>query len=418
MSLEDLAKGVCSPSYLSLIETGHRPLTSKIWTQLEPVLGGHLADQVLASSVAVFAGIKSAVLLGIVPGDSALFTLEPWLSSRLQACIQHELEGELTKALSCYREICDLATSSWPDWQQQCNFAPWSVRLHVFCAEQLVRLEADTYSITRAIEVAEDTVSRYMAEEATADEVRSLRSLLCGLYSEIGDSERADRLSIELSSTGKTDSERAMALWLRGQILMDSGKFLEGAFVLNNASQLLDIRVASATGFRLQNSALWAQCLADTQLSETGLEDISAAVNFFRSSGNIPDLATCLNTMAFVSYRLGYVDLSSDCNQNSALFLKDLEGARKASLLAGLALVETMLQNFDPAFEYLKQASTLLERSDFGRKSAVVWAQLSEIYEKLGDTKSSLTCLKASLASIGITGAPLELGSSNLRFIK
>ena len=408
LSLDEASAGVCSASYLSLIETGKRPLTPKIWQGLAPVLGGRIGEDDFARSTAIYLSVQTSIRLSSAPNASTLSKLHPKLSDHLKRSIEFESQGAYSNALTEYRRIFELGNNCDASWYEICGGSYWAPQLYVLIGEQLVRLEADSNQLAVAIELAENIIANPNCSNAT-QELRALKGLLSGLFSEIGDMERAESILADLDRSGTSSSERALALWLRGQILMDNSKFMEGAFVLFRATEMLQDDAELATRLRLTNAALWAECLADTRLNAAGLQAIASAVSYFRETRNTPDLASCLNTMAFVAFRLGLIDLAEGCN-DEALEMGDLvEGLRKASLLSGIALVFGSMDKSERALEQLRNARHTLEHGDYGRKSATIWAQMSEQYEKLGETTLSLACLKASLASLGISGSPLTV---------
>lgn len=415
LSIETLSEGVCSVSYLSLIENGKRPLTMQIWRQLKPRIGDQIETELNFDEMWVFDELTTAVRLLQQPSEQLSMLFRASLIDFIRQAIASESRGDLLRAKETYRQLFSLAMSSELEWNEVCGNANWEFQMRVFVAEQLCRLEADTNSLDSAVSVAEQMI-RIATERdlSRTDEIRSLKSLLIGIESELGKFESSDRHLNELDFTAESDRDRAINLWLRGQLLLDRGKTVESAFVLRSATELLQGHALKATQFRLTNAAVWSECLADTQLSPTAFEDLSQAVGFFRSSGNIPDLASCLNTLSFLAMRLGLFEFAENSRSECLSLADAIAGPRKARLICGIALVDISLGHVERALEQLRVAQKILVGSDHGRTTAKIWAQMADIYEKIGDTTTSLECMKLSLESMGVSGKPMSIARENL----
>jgi tetratricopeptide (TPR) repeat protein len=415
MSIEEAAAGICSPSYLSLIENGKRPLTSRIWTELSARLGGPVEQEQRITDARIYDELTSSARLLQLPSDKIVQEMQTILPTALMNAIQLEASGDYRGAASAYSRLLAIGITNEQAWHEVCGFSSWSIRMLIFIAEQQCRLEADANNLEAAVAAVGPVLDLIRDQKLNhLQESRSLFGLVAGIQSEMGNTELSFKLLDELSSTEKSDTDRALDLWLRGQLLLDQGRLIESAFVLRSATELLRGNAMKATEFRLLNATVWSECLADTQLTNSAFEELASAVHFFRRAGNTGDLASCLNTLAFLGSRLGLTEFARSANTEALSLSEQIEGPRKASLQSGMALVFTQIGEDAIALDLLRKAREMLELHNFGRRAATVWAQMSHIFESLGDTQSSVACLKASLSCLGVTGAPLEIANTDV----
>ena len=139
LSLDEASAGVCSASYLSLIETGKRPLTPKIWQKLAPVLGDRIGEDDFARSTAIYLSLQTSIRLSSVPSASTLSKLHPKLSDHLKRSIEFESQGSYSNALKEYRRIFDLGNNCDASWYEICSGSYWAPQLYVLIGEQLAR---------------------------------------------------------------------------------------------------------------------------------------------------------------------------------------------------------------------------------------------------------------------------------------
>ena len=394
MSLAEASEGICSESYLSLIESGKRQASVKMSRQLGSRLSVSApAQKRQTKAQAIALEAELAIRTGNKKQAKELLAKD---STDERANFVHgliaEVEGNFESAVN-FQEAC-------------LNNLEASNQTRLDSSIAICRIAANQLQVATAIEVGERAL-RELANQSDVDSasVSELRATLSGVYCETGDMLRARQLTDPtMNDSNAEDRTKVQELWSRSYVLAAESKFEEAAVLSQSALALLEKMERPMKLASLKQTHSWYL-----------LQDENADLNFIEQ-----ELLECIAIASMADAQvmqancravLGLVEAmrsNSSASENYfASALSQLQGSDLAGALILQANAHVRLGDSGAAKSALLSARNLLEASGATRSEAYAWRQLAAIYEELGEAESALACLKAATDLIGLNASPI-----------
>jgi tetratricopeptide (TPR) repeat protein len=389
LSLAEAAQGVCSVSYLSLIERGLRTPTSEIAEALNSKYGlpsdefSDLTDEVRTKMglLAIKMGDleQAEEVLAALPETDALVLKGLVLEARggFSLAVEH-----LKAALENNELGHDLKVAGWLGYIRT------------------LREEGDLF----ASAIAGERLIEFLTSASTNNGSAFVEATatLSSVFIELGDLKSAQRVLESLPSHPPSLKDEGMALWSKGMLAYSNGNLVRADEFLTSAASIMGHLGQAATQARLTQTAAWIKLEAGQSLDSTDLISVESAAKLFREQGLLYDLALTSNTLALAKLRFLDSGEALDLIKDSAEIgegLGGFSGARVLELNGRLALLanETNLGE-----SYLRNALHFLSTCEPTRLHSKVWAQLAIAFDLLGDTQTSIRCYRSSLETSGL----------------
>lgn len=392
VSLIDAAQGICSPSYLSLLESLKRSPSVRIATLLSDRFGVPFSDNKnLTWPSADFESFEAALRLG---DDKTMRLVRENLehSSEIQLA---EALVELSKAnyILALQKLQDIDTGPVATW----------LKLKVGLAT--TKAMRDMGQFNNAVRVGEATLLSCKEQIQVHPGIGfEIRAIISSAYVELGDIDRARELagtSSEFRDSSPID--RANHFWSLAAIEYSAGKVLEARLYAQRALGVIEAVDEPISKARLQNVAASLELLKlEPDLHEVN-QLLTAAEIALQNSGFVVDIAACNSTWGEYYSFMG--DLAnSKLHYGKALMLLPADGHEIAGRIYSAAAISYFrLGELAECHSCLAKARELVENSGARRSTAIVWRQMGAVYEQLGETSLALACLKASAELLGVT---------------
>lgn len=391
VSLIDAARGICSPSYLSLLESLKRSPSGRIAALLSDRFGVPLSGNANPVGPSLdFESFEVAIRLG--DEQTARFILQS-----LENLSEIHLAGALldlsnTKYLLAIKKLQNIEIDSRTTW----------LKLKVGLATAKAMRDAGQFN--NAVRIGEETLASCKelieADPGIGFEIRAITS---SAYIEIGDLERARELVGSVSQFAKTSFvDRANRFWSLALIEYSAGRIGEARLCAQRAIGVIESIDEPISKARLQNVAASLELLKlEPDLNEVS-ELLLAAETVLENSGFTVDIAACNST------RGEYYSFMGDLPRTKSYFEKALsqlpvDGHEIAGrIYASAAVSYFRLGEIDECQKCLAKARDLVENSGAKRSAAIVWRQMGAVYEQLGQISLALACMKASTELLGV----------------
>lgn len=421
MTQQQVADGIVSAAFLSMVESGRREPSPEVLAQLTDRLG------------------LSRAALDDVGGSMGLTAIRTAIT---QAEVAVEL-GDFTTAIEALDAIDQrFAGLEEPDLRSEFHY--WRGR----ALEGLARTDSAIRELLTAIDIAVQRGSTFREIEMGIDLARCLR--IRGDLSAALDrvTRLHDRLPPELEGSplhGKLLSASIGLYVLRGDNAM--------AKVMADRAQTVIAAHTDplARGYVMWNSSLAAEANADpdgalllateaARLLRAGsapalLGRLHAAIAFLHTRVMPPDLDSAERELqaARIAFgpQLAALDASTLLAEESRVqwlrgdYTAALDSAREAldvleerpnNLLAAnahlmCARALASLGEPEPSREHFRAAQRILGATEPSRNSAVGWRELGDVYLNLGMADDAVLAYQLALTDAGLTAAPVETGS-------
>jgi len=395
LTLAECADGICSLSYLSLIETGHRIPSIKIVRKLVARLKikgyyDEMEDRALINHDRVVLDLR----LGKY--ESAARRLAVADFSPMAEC----LRGELLERQDNYKEAIIKLSGVFYDE----TIRP---EIRFRAARALVRACRDDGQLNTGVEVGEAALSQLAPKLEKGDEsVYELRGSLATVYITLGEFSRAEMLTDQnLTDVNTTPWARAMAFWAKADLYDTQGRVVEAEEAAEKAlliAETLDYPVAVAN---LRGIHAFMQMKKGSADLAGVISELEQAVDVFRELGKLSTSVAHLFRLAQAYALNGDRQKALDAIAECESVLDNVDVGSTGNFYASAANTMAILGEKDRATAYLLKAREELEKISANRLAADIWSQLAVVYEDLGDASSALVALKAAaeLAGLGIT---------------
>lgn len=391
LSLEELAEGICSPSYLSLIEAGKRNPSQKVINALSLKLGIAPVLRVIGTKPSSsFIAVEASIRLGDFSyAKRAISQLEDSNEKLLASGLLSAAQGSFAKAISSF-ELCK-ASSARDSW------------LHFRANFGLIKTHRDSGSFQQAISLGEICLGDFgVAKFSTPDEIVELRAILASAYLEIGDLGRARELSRLPANSAAGNWQKAMSLWSEAMIEESAGNILEASHAAEQALSFVKALDRPLAEARLLNISASMELQLDSPDLAKASKEIAEAERILRGNSYTADLAACLATKAELASFSGNKELTQSLYSESLALLGDSGHESKGRIQAAAANSFLRLGETKECMNFLLLARETLESNGADRNAAKVWHLMGQIYEEMGDSAAALACLKASTELLGM----------------
>lgn len=425
MSQADLAAGVrLSASYLSLIESGRRPVTSAALESIATRLG--CSVEFLSTGRGRDAGDAQELDLRFAEialrnGDTEV--AEDRFANVLRLAEERdssEIVVEARWGLARTREVQGRLEDAIASYEALLSEGQWTAALgEVKVATALCRAYSECGDLSRAIDVGEATLSRLEMEGETdlsdAEPVE-LVSTLVGCYYERGDLARAHLLAqtaLDRAEQGALPLARAAALWNAGLVAEARG---DG----RTARRCVDRALAFySEGDNLRAVALLKVASAWLTLREPE-PSLAVADQLLRSAlADLPNVGSQVD-MAYGETELARCRLMEG-DWQAAMSLAEasltrlgesprLETAR-ARLIVGHAKLDC--GDVTGAHQAYALAASELRHAGARRQAASAWRELAESLARLGLADEALDAYREAADAAGVSKAPAAKAGSH-----
>lgn len=411
LSQAEIAEGMLSPSYVSLVESGRRqPAASAL---------AHIAERLRIDVEylrdGVDASVRTKARLALGRAEMALregradvayeqFTElvgDPGLNdeqsrgARLGRALARELKGDLEGAIELLSELADEARQS-----------P-AVQSWLDVAIALTRCYDRAGDFDMAIQIGEE--ARRSAADLgleSTDEYIRLGCTVLGAYGGRGDMVRSKALAAELVAA----ADRIGAPQTRGAAYWNASLVAESRGELALALNLVDRALAMfGEGDDLRNLArlrvahAWLLLQGSEPDAQKSIEILDGVEDNIKRYGGKTDIATFHVRRADALLQLGRLDEARTAAE-AALTELGREQPRVGTALAQLSLARILRAQgeVDESIRVAALAATMLESMGASRVAASAWRELADLYRDLGRADEALDAYDNALRSVRV----------------
>ncbi|MEO0049212.1 MAG: hypothetical protein RL556_544 [Actinomycetota bacterium] len=390
LTLEQVADGICSLSYLSLVESGKRTPSRRILRDLSFRLDMKLEQQGVVANEG-FA--KCLVGLRIGKFDEVEETI-PTLKSQAE---KNLISGLLADARGSIVEAVALLEGVF-------NNRAAGDDLRVHAAINLCRALANSGDNHYAMNIGEQALRDFAQfDEQDPELFFELKATLSNAYVAAGDLNRAMALVKDHGEHLHASKwQQVMSLWSQIHILENSGQLDEANRLSNRALQVLDEIEKPLAKASLLNYSAWLELKTGNANSQVVANKLGAAEAIFRDAKSNVNIAHCLDTQAMAESIFGSPEKTEALIKESLNELTSEQGGLRAVMLVSAAASYLRIGKADKCKQSLVEARSLLSKAGATRHEAQAWREMGGLFEELGDTQSALECLKAATDLLGL----------------
>ncbi len=417
LSQTALAGSAFSPSYISLIESGHREPTDAALLVLAERLGTtleylkHGEDGPNEARVRLEIGLAKLELANGDPTSAAL-RLEPLdvstvtSSTRIEAlelvarC--HEMAGRLDEAVAILEALL-------AEERERGHYAD-AARM----ASHLTHVYFQSGDLHRGIEVGESALAETVAADiAGTDEHLRLASTVLWGYVERGDllyaTHRAAEL-IRLAESLGSPRGRGSVYWNAALVAQERHDYVLAQRYTERALALLSEGEADRDLPRLRLNYAWLLLRSEPPEAQAALDQLTRAAPTLEVVGSVIDMATVDNELSRAYLLLG------DALESERLASRAVdrlgEGPRLEATYAHLALGDALHAQgrMDEASKSYQWAADMLGMMSASRHSAAAWRELGDRYRAHGDIHAAVHAYDNALSEAGFRVAVPLLG--------
>lgn len=390
LSMAEVAQGICSESYLSLIEAGKRLPSKKIRDQLLARLQVSLGNVIPDLLSLDFRVAEMALKIGdLASAEKALIAIEVPEERKYIEAIKSELKGNLEFALTLLKDL---------------NAQPGAGLIRTKIALALTRVSRDVGFTEQAIACGEEELARDRDEISDESEssLLELRAVLSSCYLVKGNIPRALTIANDINVPTGDSWEKVVSLWAKASAMEANGDFAGALDVSNIGIEVckrIDRPIAEA---RLKLTALECRIELEEISDETFLE-FQQLITFFQSKNLNFDVAESLLIEArarflvsnYEAAELALVAALINVGQESSVLKVRIQIAMSECCVANESLTK--------ARSFLEIAHSELE-GYFSESPTMAssWRQLGQIYSQLGDVAQGYECLLKATEVLGL----------------
>jgi transcriptional regulator with XRE-family HTH domain len=421
LSQADVAEGMLSPSYVSLVESGRRQPAAGALAHIAERLGvdvEFLRDGVDATVRARARIALKQAHLELMHADAKsahakLLTLvdDPGLNDEQKRTVQLlsaqalERQGDYASALEILDELTDKA-------RRAPEAYPW---LDVALAAIHCHSEIGDFGL--AIQVGEEAMEAAagLGMEHT-DEYVKLGNTVMAAYQARNDLHKASRLSNRL----KTISEeiglphtRGRTYWNAALLAQAKGQLAEALELMKKAVVLIGESDDKRNLPRSYNAN--AELLLDIDPSEANAKQARDIVTKYRDDmnryGTTTDVGILEITLARAEMYLGNLDAARQAINDALNHISAEAPRRRAIAQVVLADIYRLAGDTGASLRETKDAAATLEQVGTVLQAAAAWRKLGDLYQSLGRTEDALGASQRAMDCAGVrrsTFAPAE----------
>lgn len=396
MTLEECCEGICSLSYLSMIENGKRPLTIDLLEKFTARLGlNELNAHSKFSLQALFTSGLIAVRSGATDEAEQILSEMPDSTFRQTLLgLVFERKGHPQASIGVLRPV--LSEDIEPT-------------LFLLVANSLVRQLFQEGEIESAMEIGEFSLRKAIARHRPLDDaLLELRGTLANAYAYLGDAKRGLQLTQAEPSQQDTKWSQVIDDWSNASLQMRNGDMAGAAVYFRRAfDQMVEFDRPIARA-RLLRAAILARLLSNDLPDPAAREELVLALKTFESSGLAMDVTETRYAIACLELKLG--------NQAAALVAIDetlqslVDNRSPKSLILQLDVADLLMATgqMSRGEALLKQVQKELDTTTGSRLLALAWSRLAAVNEKLGRKDEAFSAIKKSVAIAGFASNPIS----------
>jgi transcriptional regulator with XRE-family HTH domain len=420
LSQADVAAGMLSASYVSLVESGRRQPASAALNHIAERLGvdsGFLRDgidaEVRRRARLALGRAEAALARGDVDDAYARFSEldgSPGLADeqlrevRMGRAKAAERRGDLEDALRVLAELADEARRS-PAVQ------PW-----MDVAEALCRCYREAGDLDLAVSTGEEAM-RHAADlglEMTDEYVR-LGCTVLAAYQERGDIAKTTLLAADMIRTADAmgaPQSRGAAYWNASLVAEARGEIGQALMLVDRAVAMFGESDDRRNLARLRVTYAWLLLQQSPPDAERALALLEGTRASLVEHAGAVDVSSCDTERARALLALGRPADARAAAEQSLAGLGDqprIESA-KARLMLGLVLREQ--GDLAGCVEQCTHAGATLEAMGATRQAASVWRDLGDIYRELGRADDAMDAYDRALRAVRIAPFGYDAGRS------
>lgn len=389
LSLAEASDGICSISYLSLIESGKRNANPRMARELAARMEIKLPKPLITAGIHPLADRAEMAYRagGLKAAKKFIDRMDNAPEALLILALAAEQESNLTKAADYLKRAFEAP------------FVSPVTKMNVALAR--CRVLREMGHLQHAISIGEHALEEWRGySDELTDVVVGIRGTIAGAYLETGDLHQAAELSdLELNKL-PSPRAKAMNLWAKADVAAEEGDFIEAELITREA--LVWARMADQprmTARLLENRVLNELMTSKPNFKQI-LADIDAADELHDQYDG--DKAATLKTRALVLAKQGEREKA----------LEQLELARSLTnpeySVAYARFSFTALEIYTElglAAEAEKEAENCikaLEKSGASRTVAIIYRNLAEIFKNRGDKDRAIEFLLRATSMFGL----------------
>lgn len=413
MSQADIAEGMLSASYVSLVESGRRQPAASALQHIAEQLGvdaGYLRDGVDAE-------VRRRAQLGLRHAEVALaggdadhayqrfveLADEPGLEEdqlrqvRIGRALAAERRGDLEEAIGVLAELADEARRApqihpWMDVAQalcSCYHEAGDLDLAITLGEEGLRSAAD------------------LGLQSTDDYIR-LGCTVQASYYHRGDLAKATLMAADLvriADTMGAPHTRGAAYWNASIVAESRGETGQALVLVERALALFGESDDRRNLGRLRVAHAWLLLQQEPPEAARALELLDGVRAELVDHGGTVDVGYCDAERARALLALGRVDEARDAADQSLSGLGDQPRLEAAD--ARLVLGRVLREQGDPAacLEQYSAAARVLDSMGASRQAAAAWRELGDLYHDLGRAEETIDAYDRALRAVRVAPA-------------
>lgn len=406
----EVAAGMLSPSYLSLVESGRRQPAQAALEHIAERLRvdpGYLLDgidaEVRRRARLALGHAEVALRRGDIDDAYKRFrdlVEDPGLAdeqqrrARLGMALAAERRGNLEEALRLLGELAEEA-------RREPNVQPW-----MDVAEAQSRCYHEAGDLDLAIQTGEEAM-RFAAELGVqaSDEYVRLGCTVLAAYYERGDLARATVMAADLINNAEASGAphtRGAAYWNAAIVAESRGQIGEALALVDRAQAMLGESDDRRNLSRLRVAYAWLLMQQSPPEADRALKLLDGVSDEMRAHGGAVDVGYCETERARALLALGRLDAARSAAEASLNALGDqprIESAR-AKLLLGRILREQ--GDTDGCLEQCSDAANMLETMGASRQAASAWRELGDLYRDLGRAEDAMSAYDRALLAVRV----------------
>lgn len=396
LSLEEASAGICSPSYLSLLEAGKRKASVQISTKLAHRFGlSFQAGMSTAAPSMAFDLVLAALVAGEL--DYAERNLETVMDPVERKLLTGRLKTQRFQFDDAITTLRAVESESRP--RQLLNF---------HAGLTLTYALRNAGYLLPAIQVGE----KFAAMSADIAQLpNSLRiemfAVLASIYKDTGDLSRARQLTELSMQSAVTTWEKIMGLWASASLEEVVGNYAKAREAAETAASLAHEFDNSLAEARLNVISATVELQDEKPNLKRVAERINNAESVLRAINLREDLAWCLAAKAELASFGKDHKLVRDLFDEVFGLLKDVQHESVARILAESARSYIRIGELELAKQSLLDSRALLEKQGARRSEASVWTLMGNLYEELGEPVLALSCMKSATELLGLQSRSL-----------
>lgn len=395
MTLEECCDGICSLSYLSMIENGKRPLTIELLEKFTERLGlNELNAHSRFSLEALFTSGVIAVRSGQTGEAEEIVAEMPESNFKevLRGLIL-ERKGNPQASIATLRPI--LSSDVEPN-------------LFLLVANSLVRQLFQEGEIESAMEIGEYSLRKAMVQHRPLDDAMiELRGTLANAYTYLGDAKRGLQLTKNELGSQNTKWSQVIEDWSKASLQLRSGDMTGAAVSFRRAyDQMVEFDRPIARA-RLLRASILARLLSANETELTVRKDLEQVLEVFSMSNLVMDQIETKYVIAIYDLKQGDLESVVKTADEIEPLLSEIVGPK--ALLLRIVLADLLLDGgFHERGEgILRNVREALQSAGGSRLLALAWSRLASVYEKMGNTDEAYAAIKRSVAIAGFAAAPI-----------